>query len=255
MLIFKKSDNISKETGDKMAKKIICSLLLIPILVAGLIFYLRTKLITEHQEPPKVNPLHEIIEKNKNQSISIESGQTEIAPTPSESEQSQNPEKPDTSKTVKPTTSSKNTGKTASTKDVEQTDPVTITDPVSIEVKTDPFLVIVSNYEHQFSQMENKYQALLDELIAEAKEEYRQKGEKSLMELAGKYMKKASSLEDQCDAEVNQLLAKMKQELEANHLDTKIIEEIKTYYIQYKKNLRSDMMMKAAGLYKKEENN
>lgn len=109
---------------------------------------------------------------------------------------------------------------------------------------------VVQSYKPRFDSLETKQEGDLNNLIADGKEEYfaAKRDGKSVIKLGVKYLNKAKALEKAADGEFESLNGQLETELKSNSHGTGIAKQLKKYYNQKKKTLRSGLMEKVKGL-------
>jgi len=100
---------------------------------------------------------------------------------------------------------------------------------------------IIQEYNDILEDLKLEFEAELDALIKQGIKEY-SLGEISSTKLANKYLSLGADLEKSCDKKFYNLLNIMKNELKANGYDTLITDEIKDYYISFKKIKKMDLI-------------
>lgn len=100
---------------------------------------------------------------------------------------------------------------------------------------------IIQEYNDILEDLKLEFEAELDALIKQGIEEY-SLGEISSTKLANKYLSLGADLEKSCDKKFYNLLNIMKNELKANGYDTLITDEIKNYYVSFKKARKLDLI-------------
>lgn len=88
------------------------------------------------------------------------------------------------------------------------------------------------------------YESRLYGLLYAAREEYlaARKNGGSLREIARKYLGAGRALENQCDAEVDAILASFAQELQSNNLSTAVVERARSAYETAKSERRAQIL-------------
>jgi len=117
-------------------------------------------------------------------------------------------------------------------------------DETKDNVNSKSYINIVSNYNNKLELLQKDYEAKLDSITKLAYEEYKS-GNTSNAKLANKYLNKGSRLEEECDANFNEMIKKMEKELKDNGHDTSVIKDLKEYYASYKGARRSQLVGKA----------
>ena len=103
------------------------------------------------------------------------------------------------------------------------------------------YVEIILEYNDVLLNLQAEFEAKLDALIRQGIEEYAQ-GKVSTAKLASKYLSLGADLEKSCDKRFYNLLDTMKDELKANGHDTLITDEIKEYYVSFKKARKVDLI-------------
>ncbi len=104
---------------------------------------------------------------------------------------------------------------------------------------TDPYSEELASIVAEIYVMREEYIALLDEMMARAKAEYSAKPESErthskLVKWASGYISEASVLEKQCDARMDEVLAKVKALAEEYGEDTEIVDTLAYFYAEEK---------------------
>ena len=108
---------------------------------------------------------------------------------------------------------------------------------------------IKQKYHAELTQLQSYYSGKLSGLYGQAVQDL--KAGSSAKELYGQYAKQAGAITEESQAKVNQVLAKMKAELNANHLPLTGVDQYRSVYHQEIGRAKSDALQKlraAAGL-------
>lgn len=125
--------------------------------------------------------------------------------------------------------------------DVKKGDNTTESNPDKDQLYTE----ILTKYNNKFETLQNDFEGQLDAMVREGYEEYKN-GNVSKMKLAGKYMSMSQSLENESDANFNQVLKEMENELKDNGLDSDIAKDVGAYYKNYKEKKKIDILSKGS---------
>lgn len=101
-----------------------------------------------------------------------------------------------------------------------------------VKAKTDNPSAIIAEYYVKLNALKAQYLGSIGSLVDEAKAEYATN--KSLSNLASKYLKRASALESEADSSVDSLLSELRGKLESVNADTSIVDKMKSAYEQEK---------------------
>lgn len=101
-----------------------------------------------------------------------------------------------------------------------------------VKAKTDNPSAIIAEYYVKLNALKAQYLGSIGSLVDEAKAEYATN--KSLSNLASKYLKRASALESEADSSVDSLLSELRGKLEFVNADTSIVDKMKSAYEQEK---------------------
>lgn len=106
---------------------------------------------------------------------------------------------------------------------------------------------IVGKYKNKFEELQQAQENRLFSLVEEAKTEYIKGGSKrsSILIIGYKYLGRVNKLEQQSNKKFDNLIDDLKTELTDNSYKTDIIQELKDYYVYYKKSLKSEIIKSA----------
>lgn len=109
---------------------------------------------------------------------------------------------------------------------------------------------ITEEYNKEFIALQSEFEKTLNSLISEAYNQYKS-GQYSNSKLADIYLEKGVELEKSADNRFFGLLKMYEDELKENSHDTSIVKEVKTYYENFKKERKSEMITKGMEMVKK----
>lgn len=120
------------------------------------------------------------------------------------------------------------------------------TSPNTTEKKDDDlYKEIIAKYNSKLEALQMEFEGQLDAMIKEGYNDYK-KGNISKIKLANKYISSSKALEKECDANFNQVLKQMEQELKDNNFDTSITKQVNSYYKNYKEKKKMNILAKAS---------
>lgn len=112
------------------------------------------------------------------------------------------------------------------------------------QASTKSVKTIATKYNQELTEIQNNFQGELNSLVQEGYNEYKS-GKLSTTQLANKYISQGASLEKKCDQLVYSHLEDIKKELKENGHDTSLVNEIKSYYENFKEKEKNKLFEKA----------
>lgn len=109
---------------------------------------------------------------------------------------------------------------------------------------------ITEEYNKEFIALQSEFEKTLNSLVSEAYNQYKS-GQYSNSKLADLYLEKGVELEKSADNRFFGLLKMYEEELKKNSHDTSIVKEVETYYENFKKERKSEMITKGMEMVKK----